>query len=53
MAAGGEFVVSPEAVARVGRGDLRAGHDALDQWVKMERRKNIMKLKKLPGPARD
>jgi hypothetical protein len=53
MAAGGEFVVSPAAVARVGRGDMAAGHDALDAWVKMERRKTIQKLRKLPGPQRD
>jgi hypothetical protein len=53
MAAGGEFVISPEAVARVGRGDLKAGHDALDAWVRVERRKTIQQLKKLPGPARD
>jgi hypothetical protein len=53
MAAGGEFVISPEAVARVGRGDLKAGHDALDHWVKIQRRKTIMALKRLPGPARD
>jgi hypothetical protein len=53
MVAGGEFIVSPAAVTRVGRGDIRAGHDALDHWVKMERRKIIMKLKSLPGPKRD
>jgi hypothetical protein len=53
MAAGGEYVISPRAVARVGRGDMKAGHDALDHWVKMERRKCIQKLKKLPGPQRD
>ena len=53
MAAGGEFVISPESVARVGRGDVKAGHDALDAWVRTERRKNIMALKKLPGPAKD
>jgi hypothetical protein len=53
VAAGGEFVVSPAAVARVGRGDMAAGHDALDHWVKMERRKTIQKLKRLPGPQRD
>jgi hypothetical protein len=53
MAAGGEFVIPPEVVARVGRGDIKAGHEALDQWVKMERRRNIMTLKRLPSPAKN
>ncbi len=53
LAAGGEFVVSPEAVGRVGKGDLKAGHEALDLWVKMQRRKTIQDLQKLPGPSRD
>jgi hypothetical protein len=53
MAAGGEYIVSPDAVAKVGQGDIRAGHDALDHWVKIQRRKTIMALKRLPGPARD
>jgi hypothetical protein len=53
VAAGGEFIIGPEAVARVGRGDIKAGHDALDAWVRVERRKNIQKLRRLPGPSRD
>lgn len=53
LAAGGEFVISPEAVGRVGKGDLKAGHEALDLWVRMQRRKTIQELKKLPGPSRD
>jgi hypothetical protein len=53
MAAGGEYIVSPDAVARVGKGDVRAGHDALDHWVKIQRRNTIMALRRLPGPARD
>jgi hypothetical protein len=51
VAAGGEFVISPETVARVGRGDLRARHDALDSWVKIQRRK--IALKRLLRQARD
>ena len=39
--------------ASVGKGDLKAGHEALDLWVRMQRRKTIQELKKLPGPSRD
>lgn len=53
LAAGGEFVISPEVVAKIGKGDLKVGHEALDHWVRMQRRKTIQELKKLPGPARD
>jgi hypothetical protein len=53
MAAGGEFVVAPEAVAKIGKGDVKSGHNILDSWVKTERRKNIMALRQLPGPAQD
>ncbi len=53
LAAGGEFVISPDVVAQVGKGDLKSGHEALDLWVKMQRRKNIQELSKLPGPAKD
>lgn len=53
LAAGGEFVISPEVVAKVGKGDLKSGHEALDLWVKMQRRKTIQDLKQLPGPAQD
>ena len=53
LAAGGEFVISPETVGRVGNGDLKAGHEALDLWVRMQRRKTIQDLKKLPGPSKD
>ncbi len=53
LAAGGEFVISPEVVGKVGGGDLKRGHEALDLWVKMQRRKIIQELSKLPGPAKD
>lgn len=50
MAAGGEFVVSPQdIVARWG--NLDHGHAALDAWVKTNRAKHIKTLKNLPGPA--
>lgn len=53
MAAGGEYVIDPSAVARVGGGDMDAGHKILDAWVIHERDKLAKTIKKLPGPARD
>lgn len=52
VAAGGEFIVHPEHVRRVGGGDLKRGHKALEDMVKIIRAKTIKKLKKLPGPAK-
>ena len=51
-AAGGEFVIHPEDVAKVGGGDIRKGHKVLDHWVKSVRARTIKELKGLPGPAR-
>lgn len=48
----GEYVVSPHHVARWGGGDLKAGHRALDEWVVKERKRQIEKLKRLPGPVK-
>lgn len=53
VAAGGEYVISPGNVARVGGGDLDAGHSNLDGFVKSYRSKTIQTLSKLPGPKRD
>ena len=50
MAAGGEFVVPPEAVIELGDGDLDRGHDVLDAWVLKMRKNHINTLKNLPGP---
>lgn len=52
MAAGGEYVISPEAVKQKGGGDLNRGHKILDKWVVSERKKIIKTMSKLPGPAR-
>lgn len=52
VAAGGEYVVSPDAVARIGGGDVKRGHAILDAFVKGVREKNIKTLKKLPGPVK-
>ena len=53
VAAGGEYVLTPDEVAWAGGGDMDAGHKALDQWVKQTRAETINTLKKLPGPRRD
>ncbi|MCV9940902.1 hypothetical protein OIU35_31515 [Boseaceae bacterium BT-24-1] len=52
IAAGGEFVVTPAQVLAAGGGDMEAGHDELDRFVKGVRAELVKTLKKLPGPAR-
>ena len=51
--AGGEYVIHPDDVTRVGGGDQALGHAILDQWVKNKRRETVKTLKKLPGPKKD
>jgi hypothetical protein len=53
IAAGGEYVLSPEQVMKVGKGDLDTGHRVLDEFVKRMRAITIKTLKKLPGPKKD
>lgn len=53
VAAGGEYVISPEDVIVLGGGDMTRGHNILDHFVKKMRAKTIKTLKKLPGPKRD
>lgn len=52
MAAGGEYVVPAEAVAELGQGDTKKGHDILDAMVAQIRKKNIKTLKRLPKPRK-
>lgn len=52
IAAGGEYICSPEVVQSLGDGDAERGHDALDAFVKRVRQHNIKTLKKLPPPKR-
>lgn len=52
MAASGEYVIHPDDVREWGGGNLRHGHQILDEWVKGTRDKHIKTLKKLPGPAK-
>ncbi len=53
VAAGGEWVISPEHVRNVGGGDIDMGHKVLDEFVKKVRKELIGTLAKLPGPRRD
>lgn len=53
VAAGGEYVLSPDEVIWAGRGDLDAGHRALDKWITDTRKELITTLKKLPPPRKD
>ena len=53
VAAGGEYVISPEDVTRLGKGDIDHGHEILDHFVTGYRKKTIDTLKKLPGPKRN
>lgn len=48
----GEVVSTPEEVAAKGGGNLKHGWKILDETVKEVRKRNIAKLRKLPGPAR-
>jgi len=53
VAAGGEYVISPEVVANMGNGDMNVGHGELDAFVTKMRAKTVDTLKKLPGPKQD
>jgi len=53
VAAGGEYVLTPDEVMWAGKGDLDAGHRALDKWITDTRQDLINTLKKLPGPRKD
>jgi hypothetical protein len=53
IAAGGEYVIHPAAIAKIGGGDLEKGHKELDDFVKDLRAKTVKTLKSLPGPKKD
>jgi hypothetical protein len=52
VAAGGEYVVSPEKVREIGGGDLDKGHRVLDAWVMSTRKQHIKTLKNLKPPKK-
>ena len=51
VAAGGEYVLSPDEVRRAGEGDMDTGHKVLDEFVKRMRAQTINTMANLPGPA--
>jgi hypothetical protein len=53
VAAGGEYVLSPDQVRAAGKGDPDLGCRVLDEFVKRSRAKHIKTLRGLPGPAKD
>ena len=53
VAAGGEYVIHPEDVTRIGGGNIDLGHRELDSFVKMMRAKTVQTLRKLPPPKVD
>ena len=53
VAAGGEYVLSPEQVREAGGGDLDRGHRVLDAWILHMRKELVNTLKKLPPPKKD
>lgn len=52
IAAGGEYIISPDVVKDIGHGDMKAGHDVLDKFVLKVRKHHITTLKKLPAPKK-
>jgi len=53
IAAGGEYVVHPETVTKLGQGNMDAGHEYLDNFVKYVRAHTAKTLQNLPGPRKD
>jgi hypothetical protein len=53
IAAGGEYVVHPETVAKLGHGNMNEGHEYLDNFVKYVRAHTAKTLQNLPGPRKD
>jgi hypothetical protein len=53
VAAGGEYVIAPSTVNRIGGGDMDSGHNHLDEFIKKYRAQTVKTLRNLPGPKRD
>jgi hypothetical protein len=52
VAAGGEYVVPPHVVARIGGGSIENGHKILDEFVTRIHKKHAKEIAKLPPPAK-
>jgi hypothetical protein len=53
VAAGGEYVIDPKDVIRIGKGSMDDGHKILDHFVEGFRARTIKTLKNLPGPKKN
>jgi len=53
VAAGGEYVLTPDEVRDCGGGDLDMGHKVLDEFVLRKRKELVKTLKGLAPPKRD
>jgi hypothetical protein len=53
VAAGGEYVIHPDDVTRIGGGSIDRGHKELDTFVKKMRAKTVQTLRNLPPPKVD
>lgn len=53
VVAGGEYIIHPNDVQRIGGGDLDLGHRRLDEWVKAMTRQLAKTISKLPPPKKD
>lgn len=52
IVAGGEYIIHPDVVRDIGHGNMKAGHNVLDQFVLKVRKHHIATLKSLPGPKK-
>lgn len=53
MAAGGEYILDPDQVAAVGKGDTERGFRILDQFVLQSRRRQLKEIRALRPPKKD
>jgi hypothetical protein len=51
-ASGGEFVVEPDEVSRIGDGNIDKGHLVMDKWLILLKKEAAKTLQQLPGPAK-
>lgn len=51
-ASGGEFVIDPGEVTKIGDGNVDKGHRVLDKWIVLLKNEAANTLKRLPGPAK-
>lgn len=52
VAAGGEYIVTPEQVKALGGGSIARGHKILDAFVLHVRKRTISEMRKLKGPVK-